>query len=365
MTSKTTPADKGAETTDEPAVAAHALDVADTPEAKLTAALADAQGAFPPIPKSLTAEVRGKDGRPGYSYKYADLADVLAAVRPVLAPRGLAIVQHTRRGPNGWVLFTELKHVGGGKLDSEIDLGKAPSDPQAFGGALSYLRRYELCTLLGLAPEDDRDAQHVPPGATEAPEVPEWARDATKARRVELVGALEPLVGKAATKRIGADAVTALGLLPDVLVSFAVEVAQAAAAHAEAGAQDRAAEAPDEPVDPRTAPEVSLEDALKTKSNEELLEAEANHPRADVREAAAREIERRLPSAQADEDPGPGDEEPASELAPAGTIEVGDLPSDPAKAIAILRGAGCVCDSPLDDTGREDACPIVGHGIPW
>jgi hypothetical protein len=147
----------------EPTADAPTLDVADDPDAKLTAALAAAQAAFPSIAKTKTAQVRSDKGN--YSYGYADLADVLAAVRPVLAAHGLALVQQTQTGrvDNGVLLTTTLRHVGGGRVDSEVVIGQSSSNPQQFGGALTYLRRYEVVTLLGIAAEEDMDAQNVKP----------------------------------------------------------------------------------------------------------------------------------------------------------------------------------------------------------
>ena len=50
------------------------------PEVKaLNAAIAKAQGEFPPIPKDKTAKAGS------YTYDYADLASILALVRPVLS----------------------------------------------------------------------------------------------------------------------------------------------------------------------------------------------------------------------------------------------------------------------------------------
>src|SRR3954454_3659437 len=77
------------------------------PQELLVAALAAAQGAFPSIHRGHTAIVPAKNGKSGYSYSYADLGDVLAAVRPVLSAHGLALVQRTIRGAGGTVLVTE------------------------------------------------------------------------------------------------------------------------------------------------------------------------------------------------------------------------------------------------------------------
>jgi hypothetical protein len=147
--------------------------------AGINEALAAAQGEFPPIGRSHTAKIPGKDGRPGYQYSYADLGDVLSAVRPVLAKHGIALVQRTAHLQNGGVrLFTDLHHSSGQTIGSEIDLGQGPNNPQAHGGALTYLRRYQIVTLLGIAAEEDRDAQDVPTTAPPAA-LPDWAQPVT------------------------------------------------------------------------------------------------------------------------------------------------------------------------------------------
>jgi hypothetical protein len=136
----------------------------------LTAALAQAQGKFPAIPKGKTATIRPRNGGAPYTYSYADLADVLAVVRPVLAEHGLAITQRTVRDGGAVILETELRHEAGGSITTEVVLTASPGDVQAFGSALTYLRRYELVTLLGLSPEDDRDGNTTGDGDPPPPD---------------------------------------------------------------------------------------------------------------------------------------------------------------------------------------------------
>ena len=54
----------------------------------LMVALAAAQIEFPAIPKVHTAKIKA-----GFSYSYADLADVVSAIRPILAKHGIATMQ--------------------------------------------------------------------------------------------------------------------------------------------------------------------------------------------------------------------------------------------------------------------------------
>src|SRR5215831_11510908 len=121
--------------------------------AALNAALAAAQGEFPPIPKDKHVEAKA------YSYSYAPLDAILAAVRPILSKHGLAVSQQLETTDGGQpALRTELRHSEGGVLGSSWPLTQIPDGPQQLGSLLTYLRRYALVALLGIAAEDDDDA---------------------------------------------------------------------------------------------------------------------------------------------------------------------------------------------------------------
>lgn len=140
---------------------------------KIAEALADAQGEFPVIEKSREATVKGrtKAGQEySYDYKYADIADVLHAVRPVLAKNKIAIIQPTvLRGGNIFIV-TRLVHASGEWLECEYPVTRYQEERhQAMGGALTYARRYSLCTLIGVAAEEDLDAPEGATGTVSAP----------------------------------------------------------------------------------------------------------------------------------------------------------------------------------------------------
>jgi hypothetical protein len=114
----------------------------------LAAALAKAQAAFPPIVRDKEVAVRS------YSYKYAPLDAILAAVRDPLATNGLAIAQ-LLEGPD---LVTLLLHESGSTLTA-----RTPLPPwegvQQYGSMVTYIRRYALTAMLGIATEDDDDGE--------------------------------------------------------------------------------------------------------------------------------------------------------------------------------------------------------------
>ena len=122
-------------------------------DAALNAALAAAQGEFPPIPRDKTVTVRTRD-RGSYSFSYAPLDAILGACRPVLAKHGLAITQLLDAG----ALTTELRHKDGGVISASFAFPNIPESPQQLGSLLTYLRRYAIVALLGVAAEEDDDA---------------------------------------------------------------------------------------------------------------------------------------------------------------------------------------------------------------
>ena len=130
---------------------------------ELTAALALAAGQFKPWHKSAEAKIQTRKG-PAYSYEYATLPDLLDSVRPALAAAGVAILQAPEHLESGLTLTTRLTHSSGQWIQTEIPIRVEGSDVKALGSAITYLRRYVLQSLLGLAAhDDDGDAQaHQP-----------------------------------------------------------------------------------------------------------------------------------------------------------------------------------------------------------
>src|SRR5260221_7558125 len=80
---------------------------------KLNAAIARVQAEMPLVAKGETGTVE-KDGRPLFSYKYADLATCTAAILPMLGKNGLAFIGLPGTGPDGkFGLAYELTHESG------------------------------------------------------------------------------------------------------------------------------------------------------------------------------------------------------------------------------------------------------------
>ena len=112
---------------------------------ELAGALAKAQGMMENAVMNRT--------NPHFKSKYADLAAIFDAARKPLSANGLAIVQTIGDG----VLHTRLLHTSGQWIASEHPLPMS-GKPQEIGSALTYARRYSLSALLGIAADEDDDA---------------------------------------------------------------------------------------------------------------------------------------------------------------------------------------------------------------
>lgn len=121
----------------------------------LAAALARAQAAFPAISREKEVTVPTKTGG-SYKFKYAPLDAILAAVRGPLAANGLAIVQLLDED----VLVTSLLHADGAVLSGRTPIPQTEGI-QAYGSAITYLRRYALQAILGIAAEEDDDGNRA------------------------------------------------------------------------------------------------------------------------------------------------------------------------------------------------------------
>jgi hypothetical protein len=154
------------------------------PAAALYAALAKAQGQFQPIVKNRDVVIAMKSGG-SYRFRYADLEEITAKTRPALSQNGLALVQTVEHGQQGPLLVCRLMHAQGGMMASEVTMPTARDlgDPKAFGAAITYLRRYMVTAMLGVAADDDldedgqemqqgQDAQKKPAGRGKAAALP-------------------------------------------------------------------------------------------------------------------------------------------------------------------------------------------------
>src|ERR1700738_5291853 len=132
----------------------------------IASALAKAQSELTNPEKSLVATIRSPFPRESdRTFRYASLASGLDIVRKALGKYEIATVQTTAIDEAGLIrLTTVLAHASGEWVSSDwpvCPVGETAA-PHRMGTALTYARRYNLFTLVGLAGEDDLDAPDLP-----------------------------------------------------------------------------------------------------------------------------------------------------------------------------------------------------------
>ncbi|MBP5792931.1 MAG: ERF family protein [Spirochaetaceae bacterium] len=116
--------------------------------------LAKAQAEFPTLPKDKN----------GYNYKYTDLDTVISTLRPILAKHNIGFIQTlTTAGTGMSAMTTRLFNASGEWLEDTtplpgISLAKGNA-AQNLGAAITYMKRYTLCAMLGVSCDEDPDGK--------------------------------------------------------------------------------------------------------------------------------------------------------------------------------------------------------------
>jgi hypothetical protein len=98
-----------------------------------------------------------KDAKnPFFKTMYADLPTVIDAVKPALNGAGISFIQSASPSESGTLaLTTRLLHVSGEWIEDTAITPLVKNDPQSYGSAITYLRRYSLAAMTGLYQDDD------------------------------------------------------------------------------------------------------------------------------------------------------------------------------------------------------------------
>ena len=120
--------------------------------ARIAVALSKAQGTIEGAAKASL--------NPHFGSRYADLESVWTACRSALAVNEIAVVQSPSTVGSLVGMTTLLLHGSGEWIESDpLQVEARDAAPQAVGSCLTYLRRYQLASMAGVAPTDDDDAE--------------------------------------------------------------------------------------------------------------------------------------------------------------------------------------------------------------
>src|SRR5690349_3707107 len=115
---------------------------------EIATALAKAQSAM--------GRARKDAENPHFRSKYADLDACWDACQEPLTSNGIAVIQANKPTENGVTIETRLVHSSGQWIQDEgLFVPASKIDAQGFGSAETYCRRYALCAMVGIAPDDD------------------------------------------------------------------------------------------------------------------------------------------------------------------------------------------------------------------
>lgn len=103
---------------------------------------------------------------PFHESSYASLSQILNVIRPILNEQGLVLVQLPINGmeKHSICIKTRLIHVETGQFleSNSISLVPPKLEAQGYGSLMTYLKRYQITSLLGLSfSEDDTDASDL------------------------------------------------------------------------------------------------------------------------------------------------------------------------------------------------------------
>ncbi|MFW5500920.1 MULTISPECIES: ERF family protein [unclassified Maridesulfovibrio] len=103
-----------------------------------------------------------KDGQNNFTNsRYASLQSVMETCREALLANGIWLTQLPVQVENGNLgLVSKIVHAESGQWQSSLLVMPLPKgDPQGYGSAMTYARRYGLAALVGIVTEHDDDGE--------------------------------------------------------------------------------------------------------------------------------------------------------------------------------------------------------------
>lgn len=120
-------------------------------------ALCDMQGQMDAPKRTKEAKVKGQGY--DYTYNYAPLEEIIATIKAPMKTAGLAYRQFLAQRNGNHVMRTIIAHRSGQWMGADYPIfWNEGRGMQGFASGVTYARRYGLMLALGIAAEDDDDA---------------------------------------------------------------------------------------------------------------------------------------------------------------------------------------------------------------
>lgn len=142
----------------------------------LLPALMDAQKEIPTMPKNAKA----------HAYNYTDLDTITSVIKPILARHNISYMQSVGMDDEGRsTLTTRIFSRDGEYIEDVTTLPVIQSamnnSAQTMGMAITYVRRYALCAMLGITSDEDVDANTFNAPQQQRQQAPQNVQNVTNA----------------------------------------------------------------------------------------------------------------------------------------------------------------------------------------
>jgi hypothetical protein len=116
---------------------------------------------------------------PHFKSKYADLAEVIDTVKLPLNSNGICFLQSVHSQEGMVCVTTTLLHSSGQYWESTFGVIPTDWNPQKLGSLITYLKRYSLAAICGIAADEDDDSNTATPAKPATPQATQTVFDAT------------------------------------------------------------------------------------------------------------------------------------------------------------------------------------------
>ncbi len=103
---------------------------------------------------NIEAATKDKEN-PHFRSKYADLSSIMDVCKAPLAEAGIIVMQPPASNGDKVSVSTVLMHSSGQWMACNLEMQPVKGDPQGYGSAITYARRYSLSSMLSIPQEDD------------------------------------------------------------------------------------------------------------------------------------------------------------------------------------------------------------------
>lgn len=107
--------------------------------------------------QSLMGNLRKESVNPHYRNTYLNLSSLLAGIRQPLCESDLFLSQSFKLVDGATYLTTQLVHISGEYIESEMMISPDKPNIQGMGSAITYMRRYSIECITGVTGDDSTD----------------------------------------------------------------------------------------------------------------------------------------------------------------------------------------------------------------